>query len=89
MENHQHSKKELLEKLTEIYDQLEGLEKSLDENLSAQRKNIINEYSERLDHYKNKIVQLEEGMSVGKSLLKNSKQTVSSSRKKLKLELGF
>lgn len=89
MENHQHSKKELLEKLTEIYDQLEGLEKSLDENLTEQRKNTIKEYSNRLNHYENKIALLEEGMSIGRSLLKNSKQTAIPSNKKLKLELGF
>lgn len=87
MGNHIH-KEELLEKLTEIYDQLEELEKAIDSNLSQHRKKLINDQSEKLTNLESRIVKIENFYQDEKN---QATARTSSLRRNsnLKLELGF
>lgn len=84
--NNQLSKQELLEKLTELSEQLEGLEKSLDSSLSAHRKSMLKEQTNRLDECERKIKKIEEQFFARRIHLIETKKAISN---KMKLELGF
>jgi hypothetical protein len=81
-------KEELLEKLTEIYDQLEELEKTLDSNLSEHRKKLINDQSVKLAECENRISKLEKDCGLIHRMDKGRKANLRRSSN-LKLELGF
>lgn len=84
--NNQLSKQELLEKLTEISEQLEGLEKSLDSSLSAHRKSMLKEQTSRLDECERKIAAIEEQYFARRINITDTKKAI---LQKMKLELGF
>lgn len=87
MKNNQIPKEELLEKLTEIYDQLEELEKALDTNLSEHRKKMINEQSAKIMNCNNLISKLESEFNGRISFFDRSRKT--RIQPNVKLKLGF
>lgn len=87
MTNNRIPKEELLEKLTEIYDQLEELEKVIDTNLSEHRKNMISEQSAKMMKCYNQISNLENDYNGRFSFFKRSRKTRLHSN--VKLKLGF
>lgn len=89
MKNNQQPKEELLEKLTEIYDQLEELEKTLDNNLSEQRKKMVNEQASRLNDCNQRILMIEDAYDGQKYLKENQRRSRIHSNTAMKLELGF
>lgn len=89
MKNNQQPKEELLEKLTEIYDQLEELEKTLDNNLSEHRKKMVNEQASRLNDCNQRILMIEDAYDGQKYLKENQQRSRIHSNAAMKLELGF
>lgn len=87
MTNNQIPKEELLEKLTEIYDQLEELEKVIDKNLSEHRKKMINEQTAKMMECNHQISKLENKYIGRFSFFKRSRKTRIHSN--VKLKLGF
>ncbi|WP_077213765.1 hypothetical protein [Bacillus dakarensis] len=83
-------KEELLMMLTEIHDQLEDLEKTLDRNLSDYRKNKTKEQSLKLINCESKIFKLEGEYDKGRFQALDLTQNTSFTNKSgMKLELGF
>lgn len=87
MKDNQIPKEELLEKLTEIYDQLEELERALDTNLSEHRKKMINEQTAKMMDCNNLISKLENKFNGKISFFNRSRKTRMHSN--VKLKLGF
>ncbi|MGG0716745.1 hypothetical protein ABE096_03985 [Robertmurraya massiliosenegalensis] len=90
MEKEHVQKEELLEKLTEIYDQLEELEKTLDTNLAENRNKILNDQFSRLMSLDSRITKLENAFDSGplKFIEKKRKASLTQSSN-MKLELGY
>lgn len=84
MSNQHSQKEELLKKLTEIYDQIEELEKTLDDNLTKHKKNLLNEQSDKLRKCEIKLIKLERNLQL---LTHKSEQTFE--KTKMRLKLGF
>ena len=83
-------KEELLMMLTEIYDQLEDLEKTLDHNLSEHRKTIVVEQSLRLIRCESKICKLEGEYNKGRFQAFEVPQNAGfTNNSGMKFELGF
>lgn len=88
MEEKNHvQKEELLEKLSEIYEQLEELEKALDNNLTEHRNKLMTDQFAKLDRLDGRISKLEriyQNITFDKKRVGNLHQNTS-----MKLELGF
>ncbi len=88
MEEKNHvQKEELLEKLSEIYDQLEELEKALDNNLTEHRNKLMTDQFARLNRLDGRISKLEkiyQNITIDKNRVGNLHHKGS-----MKLELGF
>ncbi len=83
-------KEELLEKLTEIYDQLEELEKTLDTNLAENRKKAINDQFTRLMSLESRITRLENACNSGPlKLIEKKRKGEAVQGQHMKLELGY
>ncbi|MDQ0155181.1 hypothetical protein [Robertmurraya andreesenii] len=89
MENNQLPKEELLEKLTEIYDQLEELEKTLDSNLSEHRKKRMNDHVSKLNSCDDRLSKIENAFESRRSQFDSIHKSKYHSRPNMKLELGF
>lgn len=87
-DNHHIQKEELLEKLTEIYDQLEELEKAIDTNLSEHRKKLINDQSAKLMNLDARITKIEDFYD-SETMQMSARKTTIHRNSSLKLELGF
>lgn len=85
----QAQKEELLSLLTEIYDQLEELERAIDTNLSKERKEMVNHQSEKLSKCEVQLKELENSMYNVVPIHKGKAKVNLPQNKKLKLELGF
>ena len=57
------NKEELLSMLTEIYDQLEELEQTLEENFSDRRQSLIEEQMSKVSNCETKIVKFENSLN--------------------------
>lgn len=83
-------KEELLEKLTEIYDQLEELEKTLDTNLAENRKKAINDQFTRLMSLESRITRLENACNSGPlKFIEKKRKGEAVQGQNMKLELGY
>jgi uncharacterized protein Yka (UPF0111/DUF47 family) len=88
MKDNHIQKEELLEKLTEIYDQLEELEKAIDTNLSEHRKKLINDQSAKLMNLDARITKIEDFYD-SEIMQVSTRKTTLHRNSSLKLELGF
>ncbi|WP_019155981.1 hypothetical protein [Robertmurraya massiliosenegalensis] len=90
MEKEHVQKEELLEKLTEIYDQLEELEKTLDTNLAENRNKILNDQFSRLMSLDSRITKLENAFDNGPlQFIEKRRKTSLTQSSNMKLELGY
>lgn len=89
MKNNQLPKEELLDKLSEIYDQLEELEKAIDTNLSEHRKKMINDQTAKMMDCNRLLIKLESDCLRRFPLIDQPRKSEILHPTNIKLKLGF
>lgn len=89
MKNNQLPKQELLEKLSEIYDQLEELEKAIDTNLSEHRKKMIHDQTAKMMDCNRHLLKLERECRGRFPFIEQPRKTKIHHLSNSKLKLGF